>query len=109
MPASVEQLHPQAAAKFLEMLESKPRQMYRVIYFSVVRDQHDINQVYVVKCVVHLFAEDATDAFGLFSNNVPEDYPANLVVSVSPVQPDIPEDSMLDIKRGPRGIADIEH
>lgn len=106
MPASVETLHPQHAAAFLQRLEEKGQhnQLYRVIYFSVTRDETDLNQVWVHKCTVHLFAEDCNDAYALFSNNVPEHYPCNLMISCAPVQPDIGEDSMLEVVRGPRAV-----
>lgn len=105
MPASVEQLHPNIVAGIEAKLADEDRQLYRILYFSRVHpDDTDLARYTIVKCTIHLFAIDANEAISLFSNNVPDDYPVLIVVSVMPVSPDIPEDSMIKIERGPRRI-----
>lgn len=105
MSASVEALPPQFAMALDQKVEDNDRQLYRIVYFSKVHpDESDLNKVAIVRCTVHLFSLDANEAYALFSNNVPENYPVFILVSVQPVSPDVPEDSILEVTRGPRAL-----
>lgn len=105
MPQSVQPLPPQVAMMLDQKIEDGDRQLYRVSYISRVHpDDTDLNKVAMLQCAVHLFALEMRDAYEMFSANVPENYPVTLLISIQPVQPDIPEDSMLEIVRGPRAV-----
>lgn len=105
MPQSVQPLPPQVAMMIDQKIEDDHKQLYRVVYISRVHpDDSDLNKVAMLRCVVHLFAFDGAEAYQVFSNNVPENYPVTLLVTVGPVEPEIPEDSMLTITRGPRAV-----
>lgn len=105
MPQSVQQLPAQVALAIEQRVEDGDRQLYRVMYISKVHpDERDLNAIAMVQCTLHLWALDAADAYALFSNNVPEHYPVFVLISIAPVNPDIPFDSMLDIARGPRAV-----
>ena len=105
MPQSVQQLPAQAALAIEQRIDDGDRQLYRVMYISKVHpNDADLNMVAMVQCMLHLWATDAADAYALFSNNVPEHYPVFVLISVAPVNPDIPEDSLLKVERGPRSL-----
>lgn len=107
MPASVNPLPNNVVAVLNDKYENQEdnRQLYRIKYFSKVHpDDADLDSFTIVDCTLHIFAFDANEAFALFSNNVPEHYPVFILVSIQPVSPDIPEDSMIQIQRGPRSI-----
>lgn len=102
MKGSVEQLHPALAQQLID--EGKSKELYRLVWLSrVYPDDADAGKCIVVKCTGHLFATDANEAYQLFSNNVPEDYPVWYLMMIGTVQ-GVEEDSMLEIKRGPRAI-----
>lgn len=104
MPA-IEQLPPQLAMMFDQKHEEHAQELHRIIYISRVHpDPSDLNAVVMVKVTVHLFALDAAEAYAVFSNNVPEDYPVFMMIQCGPVQPGVGEESMLDVKRGPRAL-----
>lgn len=103
--ASVEQLPAHIAMMFDQKQSDNDRELHRILYISKVHpDDNDLNVTAMVKCTVHLFAVDAAEAYALFSNNVPEDYPVFMLISVSPAQPGVPEDSLLEVTRGPRAL-----
>lgn len=105
MPESVQQLPAHIAMLIDQKVADGDEQLYRVIYISKVHpDDGDLNKVAMAQCTLHLFATDAAHAYALFSNNVPEHYPVFVLVSVGPVSPDVPRDSMLEIVRGPRAV-----
>lgn len=105
MPLSVEGLPAHVAMMFRQRFDDQDRELHRIMYISEVHpDDSDLSATAMVKCTVHLFAVDAAEAYALFSNNVPENYPVFMLVSCAPVQPGIPEDSMLEIARGPRPV-----
>lgn len=82
----------------------KPKELYRVTWLAKVHpNDGDLSQVALAQVVAHLWAQDANEAYATFSNNVPEDFPVLYLLAIGPVA-GIEEDSMLDIKRGPRAV-----
>lgn len=101
----VEAVPAQVAYAINEKLEGEIRQMYRIIYFSEIHpNEADLAQTQMVKLTVNLFAIDCTDALRAFSDNVPDEYPVRSMIACMPVNPDILESSLLEIKRGPRVV-----
>lgn len=82
----------------------KPKELYQIVYLSKVHpDDGDLSQVALAQVVCHLFAQDVNEAYMLFSNNVPEDFPVLYVGEIRPVA-GVSDDSMLEIRRGPRAV-----